>query len=268
MIWLVQNALFGDEFGYDNFIAAIDATGARRIQLDHVFWDATIDLKLTGITDPKSLIPFGTRSFVRYAIQQGWNVFWNDNFNYPDLTAYGEHFINHDMTVETLDELEVPDTGKVYIREAAGFNIIKGKVISGYAWPDWVNGFKRDRHDDTISRSSHDWHPIDGSTKFIWAPVKQIIDEYRVWIVNGQVASASQYISNGEIKYSNADENWEVTCFAKQMFDLESFGMDTLVLDVFRTPAGLKVGEINCMHCSGWYAIDSLKVVEALSKAY
>ena len=274
MIWLVQNALFGDEFGYDNFIAAIDATGDRRIQLDYTFWESTIDLKLTGTT-PKELLPFGTRSFVCYAKQNGWIVYWDDAFEYPSLLQLGEEFINYDMTVGSLGDLQVPDTGKVYVREAAGFNIIKGKVISGYAWPDWVEGFKRSfadgyhavyGEDGTKTQRYHDWHPITEDSLFVWAPVKTIIDEYRVWIVDGRVVTSSQYINHGDIKYTNSDENHEVNSYAQRIADNLPFNMRNYVLDVFRTEHGLKIGEINCLHCSGWYAIDSRKVVAALSK--
>ena len=125
LVWLVQNALFGDEFGYDHFIAAIDQTGDKRIVLDSVFWEATIDLKLTDI-DPSTIIPFGTRSFTSYARKVGWKVFWDETYEYASLLRLGEDFINHDMTVAPLSKLQVPDTGKAYIREAAGFNIFKG----------------------------------------------------------------------------------------------------------------------------------------------
>ena len=260
-MWLIQNALFGDEAGYDNFIAAIDHTGDRRIPLDYVFWESTIDLKLTG-TVPSEVIPFGTRAFVCYGRQHGWCVYWDDSYQYPSLCALGKEFINWDLETAPLDELEVPDTGKVYIREAAGFNIIKGKVINGYAWPDWVRGFKSNVG---VNPRYHDWHPIDGTTLFVMAPVKTIIDEYRVWIIDRKVVSSSQYVVQGKVKYSNTDNDQYVNGYAQEIADSLQFGTGNYVLDVFRTEQGLRVGEINCIHCSGWYAIDSVKVVEALS---
>jgi hypothetical protein len=264
MIWLVQNAMFGDEFGIDQFTAAIDATGDRRIQLDYVFWESTIDLKLTD-TVPSELIPFGTRSFVAYAMKQGWKVFWDKSYEYSSLLALGEEFINYDMTVGPLDKLVVPDQGKIYIREAAGFNIIKGKVINAYAWPDWVRGFTEDRENDS-NPHHHDWHPINGDSLFVTAPVKTITDEWRVWVINGEVVSASQYVRNGDIQYSNADENWYVTSYAQRMVEKFPFATDSYVIDIFKTDKGLKVGEINCLHCSGWYHVNPQKVVHALSK--
>ena len=267
MIWLVQNSMFGDEFGYDCFIAAIDATGNRRIQLDYAFWEATIDLKLTGVS-PEEIMPFGTRSFVCYAKKNGWIVYWDEAFDYSALRCLGEEFINFDLEVGPLDQLKVPEDGKVFIREAAGFNIIKGKVISAYAWPEWVNGFKfstSQEIDTGVGPRYHDWHPIDGNTHFVWAPVKKILDEYRVWIIDGKVVSSSQYIKGGDIVYTNSDENWEVNTYAQKMADRLPFKMRNYVLDVFRTDRGLKVGEVNCLHCSGWYAIDSRKVVKALA---
>lgn len=267
MIWLVQNALFGEEMEYERFIAAIDHTGDRRIKLDYVFWESTIDLKLTGVTDLKSIIPFGTRSFVAYAIKNGWRVFWDQDYDYAALRCLGEDFINHDLQVGPMDELEVPYDGKIYMREAAGFNIIKGKVISAYSWPDWKNGFKRNLEGD-VSPHHHDWHPIDGTTPFVVAPVKKIINEYRVWVVARKVISSSRYVENGVVKYSNSDDNFVVNSYAQKMVDKLPFKMDNFVIDIFETDKGLRVGELNCLHCSGWYAIDSVKVVEALSEDY
>lgn len=261
MIWLVQNALFGDEHGYNNFLAAIDHTGERRIPLDYVFWESTIDLKLTG-ANPQQIIPFGTREFTVYGIKQGWNVYWDPDYSYPALRYLGREFINWDLTVAPLDNLQLPDAEKVYIREAAGFNIIKGKVISSYAWPEWIAGFKRGESE--TRRNYHDWHPINSETLFIAAPVKTIFDEYRCWVINGKVVSSSCYFHNGRIQYFNTDDNHEINSYAQRMVERLPFSMCNFVIDIFRTDSGLRVGELNCIHCAGWYSIDSRKVVEAL----
>lgn len=261
MIWLIQNAMFGDEFGIDQFTAAIDFAGERRIQLDYVFWESTIDLKLTGVTDPNEIIPFGTRSFTAYGLKNGWKVFWDRKYEYTTLLKLGEEFINYDMSIAPLTSLKVPDTGKAYIREAAGFNIIKGKVISGYSWPEWVAGFTRQTE---VPQSHHDWHPIDGNSLFIYAPVKTIMAEYRVWIINNRVISSSQYMNAGVVEYRNTDNQGDVNQYAQAIADRHLFDMDTYVLDIFRTEKGLKVGEVNCVHCSGWYHVDPRKVVEGI----
>lgn len=262
MIWLVQNAMFGDEFGVDQFQAAIDATGDRRIQLDYVFWESTIDLKLTGVENLKDLIPFGTRSFTAYGMKEGWNVYWDKSFEYPSLLALGEDFINHDMTVGKLKDLVVPDSGKIYIREAAGFNIIKGTVINAYSWPDWVAGFAKRSE---VLPTHHDWHPINEDSLFITAPIKPIYDEYRVWVIKGNVVTSSQYVKEGVISYHNTDAYWQMNNYAQMIADKIPYNMENYVLDIFRTDKGLRVGEINCIHCAGWYHVDSRKVVQALS---
>jgi hypothetical protein len=55
-----------------------------------------------------------------------------------------------------------------------------------------------------------------------------------------------------------------VNNYAQRIADRLPFQMNNYVLDVFRTDKGLKVGELNCLHCSGWYAINSQKVVAAI----
>lgn len=259
-VWLVQNSMFDNEFGYDQFVSAIDAAGQRRIEIPYCFWDYSVDIKLNGV-DPSVVMPFGTRELVAYGMRHGWRVYWDDSYDYTSLLCLGDDFINHDMTVGKLDELKVPDTGKVYLREASGFNILKGRVISGYSFGDCARGFK---HASPMDKRYHDWHPITGDSMFVFAPVKNILEEYRVWVIGGRVTSSSRYILNGAISYENSDGNEEVVDFSQRMADKMVFSTDNYVIDVFRTDLGLKVGEINCIHCSGWYDIDSGKVVRAL----
>lgn len=273
-VWLIQNGLFEDheEYGYESFIGAIDESGQKRIDLPNVFWNDILDLRIKGI-DPAIILPFGTRTFAAYGLKNGWNVSWDHNYSYQSLLRLGTDFINHDMEVAPLDELSPPSNGRVFIRDASGWNITKGGVISSYAWPEWRDGFKFRGEQNRLNE--YDWKVIDGSTLFAMAPIKPIYAEYRCWIINGKVVTASQYIKDGQIDYGNVDENLIVFPYAQRMADkIRDLGIFTAphyVLDIFRSERklnpefrGLHVGEINCMHCSGWYAINSKKVVTAL----
>lgn len=260
-IWLVQNAMFQDEFGYDSFIASIDFQNQRRIPLDYCFWQSAIDLKLTGIENPKQILPFGTRPFISYAIDRGWNVFWNKEFNYSRLRYLGKDFINGDMMILPLSEIRPLRADTFFLREAAGFNIVKGKVISKYAFEEWVATVS-----DPTPENFYDWHPITKETLFAIAISKPIYDEYRVWIIDNKVVTSSQYVVEGVVDYINSDDNVKVNSYAQSIADSKLFEMDNYVLDIFRTDRGLQVGEVNCIHCSGFYAMNSMKMVDSLIK--
>lgn len=264
--WLVQNTNFQEEFGYHNFIAAIDAAGQKRIDISQVFWDSTIDLKLTGL-DPSTVIPFGNVSFMHYGLKNGWQVYWDPEYTYSHLwLALGKNFINHDMVVGTLDELETPTyDGKCFVKENAGSNFVKGGVINCYDWPQVKDDILI--KNQTVDKKRHDYKLIDTSTEFCIAAAKPITEEYRCWCINGKVVTSSRYITEDrEIRYTNTDDNLEVMNFAQAMVNELSWltSMRTYTIDLFRTNGVLKVGELNCINCSGWYAVDTRKIVEAL----
>lgn len=259
---------------FERFCAAIDDTGQQRIKLAWQGWDATIDMKLADI-NPAEVIPFGTRELVSYGISLGWKIFWNEEYSYASLLAFGLDFVNHDMVVGPLDRLMTTEAAKtiiyqlrkgqesVFVREVAGFNIIKGKVINCYS-PGWQNGLKVEGRE--YPQQYKDWHPITGTSLFAMAPVKKIHDEYRVWIINNKAVTGSAYILGGEITGQNIDDSDSdgVMSYAERQAARKLLGMDNYVLDIFRTDEGLKVGEVNSIHCAGFYDVKPEKIVEAL----
>ena len=248
MTYLIQNALFGDESGYDSFVSAIKAP---IITIPYVFWEYTLDLKIAGIPANR-IIPFGTCALVVYGLEHGWAVSWDKEYNYSDLCCLGKEFINHDLELFNLRDLNQLPLGKIYIREDSGFNIIKGRVVEGSF--------------DVNTGDHESWKVVNGDTKMVWAPVKTIEEEYRVWVIGRKVVTASLYRSGRITMYANADSNSEVVDYAQSIVPRLPISVDNLVVDIFRTPQGLKVGEINCIHCSGWYAADAGKVAGALSR--
>jgi hypothetical protein len=249
MVWLVQNALFEEESGYLDFTSEIDKTGQIRIEIPYCFWEYTIDMKLAGIL-PHRIIPFGTVELIKYGLTQGWHIEWNKSFEYSDLLVLGEDFLNNDMIVGPASILEVPSSGKVFIKENAGFNRFKGQVISGYAWKDVLEGYVR--------------KGLSNVEGFTCSSVKNIQEEFRVWVIDNRVISITSYQTGGTLVYKNRDDDEEVASFARKIVDNNYFGMESYTLDIYQTDKGLKVGEINCIHCSGWYAADSKKIVKAI----
>lgn len=95
-----------------------------------------------------------------------------------------------------------------------------------------------------------------------WAsPVKPITAEWRCWIVGGRLVEISQYRLEGAMaRVRGAPE--DVTGFAAEVAQTW-LPAECVVVDIARTPQGLRVLEFNPIHGSGWYAADVPTVLDA-----
>lgn len=140
---------------------------------------------------------------------------------------------------------------KMFIRPDSAFKVFTGDVIT----PEQtlkhflVNSILF--HDDLILVSSP----------------KKIDSEYRFIICNGEIAGASfySYEINGT-RYSNNQEIPDrVVNFVKKHLDYEPEICYTI--DVCETGGKLKIVELNCFSCSGFYEADLSRIVELSSEA-
>lgn len=95
-----------------------------------------------------------------------------------------------------------------------------------------------------------------------WASsVKPITGEWRCWIVGGRLVEVSQYRLDGamaRVRGAPAD----VLAFATEVAQTW-LPAECVVVDIARTPLGLRVLEFNPIHGSGWYAADAPTVLAA-----
>jgi hypothetical protein len=104
------------------------------------------------------------------------------------------------------------------------------------------------------------------------ATPKTIYAEYRLWVVNGEVITASGY-KRGSHVYTGG---WGVVDplvidFAYSAMDSDGTGWvpnRAFCLDVFHGSVGAwqgyGIGEVNCIHAAGFYGADLPKLVFAL----
>ena len=268
MTWLIQDTTFEShghtvEEGWEYFLDALRFHKQHVIQCDSKFYEHTLDMKIEGI-DPTTIIPVGTKDFALYCRSQGIPIFYNENFHYSKLLEmYGSEMLNSDAKVAKLKDIQMPTiTGneKMWVRPNDGFNIVKGKVISCYSWDAWAAGMIRPRTD------YHTLCPdVTEETLMVYAAVKEIKNEWRIFVVNGKAISVSQYYCDGEFALRNEFGVCQsVMYYAQKMCD-QWLPCETCVLDISRNGADqYKVMEINCFNCSGWYLVNSGKVVEAV----
>ena len=245
--YVIQDVQAEDEEANKLFIETVKSQGHKVIEIGNLCWKDTIDLKV-GNTFPGLVSPFGGIELAQYGLDEGWNVYWNTSFNYRWLHALGDDFLNNDMKYGRVKDLKLDPLTKYFIKDTDGFNKFKGQLVSGYALIPTIKGF-----------GLGDWDELGV------ASVKRIHDEFRNFVVDGKLVTSTLYSRDGNIEYLNWDWNKTQKDFCNKIIDKLDIGMDTYVLDIFETDDGYKVGEVNCIHCSGWYAADVKKIAEALN---
>ena len=97
----------------------------------------------------------------------------------------------------------------------------------------------------------------------IFSSPKNIINEYRCFIVNKKVITSSQYYKNGKLNI-NKKVPQEVINLAEEIAESHNL-FDCFVIDIGNTKtSGYKLIEVNAMPSSGLYGCDPKSLVEAI----
>ncbi len=171
---------------------------------------------------------------------------------------YGKEMLNHDMVVGAVKDLD-PDMGMFFIRPVEDTKSIVGAEYTKEYFRDWkqkILDAQKD-HPDTYATVTPD-------TLICIASCKPIEAEFRCFVVNGKVATASQYkmrrmphftphVDDYIIDYVNAlVQTWQPD--------------KAFVLDVALSNDKLKIIEANCINSSGLYEIDLQKWIMAVDE--
>lgn len=112
------------------------------------------------------------------------------------------------------------------------------------------------------------FYGLNPDTMIVCAPPTEIYSEYRTWVIDGKVITASQYKTGDRVSYTSIVDD-DVLEFAQRMANIWQPDQ-AFVLDVCRSERGLCVLEINTLNAAGFYAADMFKIfqaVEALDSA-
>lgn len=130
------------------------------------------------------------------------------------------------------------------------------KIFSGCLLNDW---------DSELSAMSQTSSVTDETIVVLSAP-QTILSEHRMFVVNREVITATQYQKDGAVNLSSHSpkDAWDL---AEQMANLQWQPDIAYVCDVAITPHGAKIVELNAISTSGWYLADIPALTHALSNA-
>ena len=257
MHWIIQENLY-NEIGFNSLINALTALEVpysvhKIIPFVH---QLEPDINPTG-----KVIVMGAYTMNKIAKDRGWTPgsYLNDAFDYQlQCQKWPGHMLNGDAAFSTMEDaaLDVADEDAIFVRPVEDMKCFAGQVMAYKEFTDWQY--------DIVNAGLDSWYPLNADTQIMISPVKKIYTETRVWVVDHKVVTASTYRVGKALHYSNMVDA-DIIEFVKER-DAQWRPDVAYVMDVARTPDGLKIVEINNINASGFYAGDVGKIVMALEE--
>jgi hypothetical protein len=257
MYWVIQNNIYSEE-GFDSLITALTTLDLPYSIHKCIPFIGTLDPEPMPTQD--RVIVMGSYTLAREAQRRGWNpgVFLNENFNYEvQLKHWGNHMINSDAVICPF-ALVPEQINPFFIRPLEDSKAFTGVVTD---WPDFVEWRNR-----VLALTPEDGATITPETMVMVCGKKEIYAEYRTWIVDGRAVAWSQY-KTGARKHYIADVDPRIIEFAEAYRGGWS-PHRAYVLDIFETPNGLFIGEVNNLNSAGFYKANMGKLLMALEEAF
>lgn len=262
MHWIVQNNMYNEE-AFGDLITALERNKVSYSLHKVIPFSHELDPEPFGpiICPSEPVIVMGTYALSRIAQERGWKpgAFINNNLAFTSqlMFNWGRSLLNRDASIGPLDKIPYI-TKPCFIRPVLDSKSFAGCVMDWEQLSEWKSRI--------LALSPEDGSTITGDTMVMISPVKSILKEYRLWIINQKVVTGSVYKINNKKHYELLTEP-EVIEFAEKMANKWS-PIEAYVMDVALTYNGLKIIEVNNINSSGFYAGDMTKLVRALEDAF
>lgn len=274
MHWILQNNIFKEE-KFDELVSTLE-----RFDIPHSIHKI---IPFVGEIEPDispdgNVICMGSYSLRHLAKKKGWypGVFDLEPQNFEvQMQHYGELMLNHDAVVSRFEDAKIIG-GHAFMRPIEDSKVFAGKVFTSLELEQWQESLLKLKEDFGTT--------MNGDTLVQVCPVKEIYAEYRFWIVDQEVVTASQYKLGDEIVYKpETTIDKHVYQFVSEILHMKNGKAadiyaitghrgwrphDAWVLDVCETPEGMKVVEINTLNSCGYYAANMTSLVLALEQGF
>ena len=260
MLHLLQANVFGNQH-YDALVSALDRLGLDR--QDVAIRPHTDELVNengeAAVIDTDHVFCWGSVKMARIGMVQGWTPgsMMNDDHDYRVYAEhYGDEMLNSDCRIIRFGDNFDPPSPIFFARPCGDTKAFSGQHFLKSSWDEFV---QHKLENDTSGRLTE-------STAVQIASLKTIQREFRTWIVKGKVVTASQYKIGDKVVYDRCTEP-QVLDYAQRMADVYQ-PAEAFVLDVCMVDGGMKVVEINCINCAGFYHADFQKLLISVEEAF
>lgn len=253
MFWILQNNVFNEE-GWESLTTALNRLG--------VPFTTTKCIPFVGQLEPepqpteKHVIVMGSYTLALEAKKRGWRpgAFIGPNLDYLVQLDYWENaMFNSDAAFSRFDCV-MERNEPFFIRPIEDSKSFSGMVTDWPSFKEWQTRMLNLHLDDA--------RDVKANSVVMVSSKKPIYAEYRIWIIDQQAVTWSQY-KIGTMKHYRQDVDRRIIDFANEQAKIWS-PYRAYCMDVFDTPKGPKIGEVNNINSSGFYAADMNKLVIGL----
>ena len=178
------------------------------------------------------------------------------------LQNYGNEMLNSDLTIGTIRNTN-PDMEMFFIRPVEDTKSICGDIWSKEDFNCWKEKVLANDIKDSFS-VEETYSTVIPDTVICIAPYKKIDAEFRCFVVNGKVVTASQYKSNS-IPYFSAHVDDYIIDYANEM--VNHWQPDkAFTLDIALYNDKPCIIEANCINSCGLYEADTQKLIMAVEE--
>lgn len=257
MHWILQDGLHA-EAGWSELVATLQRFGLP-FSL-HKVVPFVGELLPEPALGHANVICFGSYSMRHVARRHGWQpgVFDLHEQDFErQRQHWGRHLLNAGSKVSSFADASF-DADELFVRPVNDSKYFAGRVFKRDEFNAWQRRVCELGLDDISS--------LTPQTLVQLAPPLRIHAEYRFWIVHGRIVTQSLYKRGSRVLYENfVDER--LHRYVEQRL-AEWQPLDSFVIDVCDTDAGIRIVEINTLNAAGFYAADLQRLVLALQQAY
>lgn len=269
MHWILQENLNPERYRHDDLVAAITKAGGTHSVHKVVPFSGDI---IPDYTAEGPTVVMGPYSLASLAKRKGWSPgAWDlDHFTFPkQKVIWGKELLNYDATVCEFAAVN-PKVPEIFIRPTSDSKCFAGHVINRDDFLDW-----RRR---VVQLGENDGSGLSGSTEVFWCQPKEVNEEYRLWVVDNKIVTASRYRKDGRLSISD-DVPKSVIIYGSRMINRWRGSYAHTISCPPPSPAyvmdvcwcwsyGWKIVELNTLNACGFYAADLDKLVAALEGLY
>lgn len=256
MHWILQTDIFAED-GWKTIVETLE-----RFNIPYSIHKVVpfVGELIPDINPTGPVICFGTYSMRHVARERGWlpGVFDLQDFPFQkQLQHWGEHMLNHDSVVTTFENARFTES-LMHVRPVEDTKYFAGRLFDKEEFEGWQT---------QVCVLKLDYgNSLRNETEVQVSTPKEILREYRFWIVDGEIVTASLYKVGPTIMYSSDVEQRYYDYVQDRIAEWQP--LQAFVIDVCDTPTGIKIVEINTLNAAGFYAGDMQKLVFALEEAF
>lgn len=258
MIFLIQQNLFSDR-NQQNLIHTLEKLKCEFYFFKHIPFISEIIFEENFKYDENCKYwIFGSVNSCRifeskYSKFMNPGTFFNSNFDfsiYKDI--WNSNLLNFDSEIQSFNDSQILNF-PCFIRPCEDSKLFNAKIFeSEDDWNFTKNQILNHNQDKIIQEDIQ------------ISSIKKIFSEIRCFVINKKVLTASFYRRNNRTCLEECFDV-DVLEFVQNRID-EWIPIENFVIDVARTENGLKIIEIGCINCAGFYDINLEKLLTKIIK--